>query len=132
VRRRARVRSSTGHYTWRLFVATRLRLGPVEREIEVSLVDRGPMIFRMLLGRTALAGAFWIDPSHRALFGRPDAHGHRKDVHPQPELPALPKRKKTGTKAGRKAGRKRRKKRSAGSGGAPHASPGSSSSESSS
>lgn len=92
VRRRARVRSSTGQYTWRLFVATRLRLGPVEREIELSLVDRGPMIFRMLLGRTALAGAFWIDPGHRALFGKPDAHGHRKDVHPQPRLPKLSKR----------------------------------------
>jgi len=57
VRRRARVRSSTGHYTWRLFVATRLRLGPVEREIEVSLVDRGPMIFRMLLGWPAPSGS---------------------------------------------------------------------------
>lgn len=87
IRRRARVRSSTGQYTQRIFVATRLVLGPVEREIEVSLVDRGPMIFRMLLGRTALAGAFWIDVGHRALFGRPDAHGHRKGVHPQPKLP---------------------------------------------
>lgn len=87
VLRRGRVRSSSGHYTQRLFVATRLVLGPVEREIEVSLVDRGPMIFRMLLGRSALAGAFWIDVGHRALFGRPDRHGHRRDVHPQPELP---------------------------------------------
>jgi hypothetical protein len=65
--RRGRVRSSTGHYATRIFVATRLRLGPVEKTIELSLVDRGPMIFRMLLGRTALAGAFLIDVGHRAL-----------------------------------------------------------------
>ena len=66
--RRGRVRSSTGHYETRLFVATRLRLGDVERRIEMSLVDRERMIFRMLLGRSALDGVFWIDPGHRHLL----------------------------------------------------------------
>lgn len=65
--RRARVRSSTGAYTHRIFVRTHLRLAGVEREVEISLVDRGDMNFRMLVGRTALEGRFVVDPSHRNL-----------------------------------------------------------------
>ena len=64
-----RVRSSTGHFTERYFVETTLRLGPVVKRIEVSLVDREKMAFRMLLGRTALTG-FVIDPAHRQLGAR--------------------------------------------------------------
>ncbi len=65
--RRARVRSSTGEYSMRYFVKTRLRLAGVEREVEISLVDRGDMTFRMLVGRTALAGEFIVDPAHKNL-----------------------------------------------------------------
>ena len=68
VARRSRVRSSNGAIETRLFVKTRLRLGPVERDIEVSLVDRGKMIHRMLLGRTALHGPFLIDVNRRMLL----------------------------------------------------------------
>ena len=60
-----RVRSSTGHYTHRCFVKTRVRIGPVEKEIELSLVSRERMQYRMLLGRTALARDFLVDVSHR-------------------------------------------------------------------
>jgi hypothetical protein len=67
ISRRARVRSSTGDYTTRYFVKTRLRLAGSERTVEVSLVDRGDMTFRMLVGRTALAGLYLVDPSHRNL-----------------------------------------------------------------
>lgn len=66
--RRARVRSSNGHYDLRYFVETTLRLGPVEKKIEVSLVDRGKMIHRMLLGRTALRGDFIVDVGRRHLL----------------------------------------------------------------
>ncbi len=70
--RRSRVRSSTGHYENRYFVATTLRLGGVERKIEISLVDREKMRFRMLIGRTALAGAFVVDPNkRRSAYKRP-------------------------------------------------------------
>lgn len=69
--RRSRVRSSSGHYETRLFVSTKLRIGPVTREVELSLVDREQMTIRMLLGRSALAGAFLVDPAHRRLLGRP-------------------------------------------------------------
>src|SRR5690606_15751335 len=40
-----RVRSSTGHYTVRCFVRTRVRIGPVEKEIELSLVSRERMVY---------------------------------------------------------------------------------------
>ena len=65
--RRGRVRSSTGAYSTRYFVKTRLRLAGIEREVEISLVDRGDMNFRMLVGRTALAGDFVVDPAHKNL-----------------------------------------------------------------
>lgn len=65
--RRSRVRSSTGEYQLRYFVETQVRLGPVTRTVEISLVDRGDMIFRMLLGRSALANAFVIDPAHKRI-----------------------------------------------------------------
>jgi hypothetical protein len=70
VHRRSRVRSSSGHAADRLFVTTTLRAGPVERHIELSLVDRDLMRYRMLLGRSALAGDFWVDAGRTSLLGR--------------------------------------------------------------
>ena len=70
VSRRGRVRSSTGHQHERLFVKTVLQLGPVRKEIEVSLVDREKMIYRMLLGREALSGPFMIDVDRRMVQQR--------------------------------------------------------------
>jgi hypothetical protein len=69
VTRRGRVRSSTGHQTTRLFVETTLRLGPIEKQVEVSLVDREMMIHRMLLGRAALAGPIRVDVNRRMALG---------------------------------------------------------------
>ena len=79
ITRRGRVRSSNGQLTERLFVQTVLRLGPVEKRIEVSLVDRQKMIHRMLLGRSALTGPILIDVDRRLTLGarkRP-RHGSR-------------------------------------------------------
>jgi len=69
VGRRARVRSSSGHWTTRVFVTTRLELGPLARDVEIGLVDREQMSHRMLLGRSALAGCM-VDPSRRTLLAR--------------------------------------------------------------
>ena len=66
----ARVRSSTGHYSERCFVRTRIRIGTVQKEIEFSLVSRDKMLFRMLLGRKALERDFWVDVSRRNLLTR--------------------------------------------------------------
>jgi hypothetical protein len=67
--REGRVRSSTGHFSHRVFVRTVLRLGELEREIELSLVDREQMQYRMLVGRTSLKGVL-VNPSRRHLLGR--------------------------------------------------------------
>lgn len=69
ITRWAKVRSSTGHFTNRCFVRTRIRLGPVEKEVEISLVSRETMLYRMLLGREALAHDFIVDVSRRRLHG---------------------------------------------------------------
>jgi hypothetical protein len=73
IARRGRVRPSSGVLEARIFVAVKVRIGPVEREIELSLVDRGRMIFRMLIGRRALAHAFLVDPSRRYVLRKPRA-----------------------------------------------------------
>lgn len=61
------VRSSTGHYTERCFVKTKVRIGPVIKNIEISLVSRERMIYRMLIGREALDRDFLVDVSHRSV-----------------------------------------------------------------
>ncbi len=65
------VADSGGQRTLRIFLATRLVLAGVEREIEINLADRRNMRFPMLLGRTAIAGAFTVDPARSSLHGKP-------------------------------------------------------------
>lgn len=64
--RQSRVKPSHGETQQRLVVRARIRLGPVEREIEVGLVSRQHMLCRMLLGRTAMEGLL-VDPARRYL-----------------------------------------------------------------
>jgi len=68
--RRGNVRSSTGATTERLFVATTLRLGGIERIVEFNLVDRRRMTYRAILGRTALDPRFRVDASRRNVRRR--------------------------------------------------------------
>lgn len=65
----ARVRSSNGDYTRRCFVRTRVQAGPVVKLIDLSLVSREKMLYRMLLGRKALKHDFIVDVSRRYLLG---------------------------------------------------------------
>jgi hypothetical protein len=69
--KKARVRSSTGNYTTRCFVKTRMKIGQTEKEIELSLVSREKMLFRMLLGRKALERSFIVDVSKRNVIAYP-------------------------------------------------------------
>jgi hypothetical protein len=62
---------SGGHRNLRVFLRTRLRLAGHEREIEINLTDRRGMLFPMLLGRSAMDGAFMVDPARSFLHGRP-------------------------------------------------------------
>lgn len=68
---------SGGHRTSRIFLRTRLRIADVERDVEINLTDRRGMRFPMLVGRTALAGAFTVDPSRSFLHGRAARRAHR-------------------------------------------------------
>jgi len=65
----AKVKSSSGHYNMRCFVRTRIRIGGVIKEIEISLDSRDDMSYRMLLGRSALEGEFLVDVGKRHAFG---------------------------------------------------------------
>ena len=76
ISRRARVRPSTGVAEWRIFVSAVVRIGTTEQRVELSLVDRQQMIFRMLLGRSALADQFLVDVGKRYLASA--AHAKRK------------------------------------------------------
>jgi hypothetical protein len=70
IKRRGRVRPSSGDSQIRIFVSANVRIGPLEQEIELSLVDREKMLFRMLIGRSALAHRFLVDVSKRYLLSR--------------------------------------------------------------
>ena len=76
--RRGRVRSSTGRVQERIYVATRISIGGVEKSVEISLASRKRMIFRMLLGRTALGEDFIVDPSRRYVCSRRKRRTKRK------------------------------------------------------
>jgi hypothetical protein len=101
IARRGQVRPSSGEQEERIFVAVKVRIGPVEREIELSLVDRGRMIFRMLIGRRALAHAFLVDPGRRYLLHAPSARKPAARIaaggaSPAPSAPAKRGRERLG------------------------------------
>lgn len=79
------IKSSTGHTQRRYVIETSLSLGGLVWPIELTLADRDPMGFRMLLGRQAIRGRCLIDPSHSFLDGRTyaditDRHAIRKET----------------------------------------------------
>jgi hypothetical protein len=68
------VKDSGGHPERRPFIRTFAKVGRVEWEIDLSLSNREGMKFRMLLGRQALAGRFWVDPASSYLIGKSLKH----------------------------------------------------------
>ena len=70
IARKARVRSSNGDYGNRYFVRTGIKIGPIEKKIDLSLVSREKMLFRMLLGRKSLDPEFLVDAGRQKVLTR--------------------------------------------------------------
>jgi hypothetical protein len=66
------VRSSTGHVTERPVIVTEVSLFGKQWPVELTLVNRDDMGFRMLLGRQALRRRFTVDPAASFLGRRHD------------------------------------------------------------
>jgi len=64
------VSDSGGHREIRYVISTRLVLGPQEWDIEMTLTNRDSMLFRMLLGRTAMENRIQVDPARSYVQGK--------------------------------------------------------------
>ena len=86
--RRARVidcrtiKDSGGHTESRVVIETTLKMAGERWPIELTLTDRENMGFRMLLGRTAMSGRFYVDPEASYLLG---AHKRSKQLEREEE-----------------------------------------------
>lgn len=64
------VSDSGGHRERRLVIRTPLQLAGQEWPVEITLTNREDMLFRMLLGRTAMLGRLLVDPELSYKCGR--------------------------------------------------------------
>lgn len=76
---RRQVSDSGGHAERRYVIETVVVVGGAQQIIEVTLTNRDTMRFRMLLGRTALAGQFIVDPRRSYLSERIRTAGRQQE-----------------------------------------------------
>lgn len=74
-----KVTDSGGHSEERYFISTTISIGDLVRNVEVTLAQRTDMLFRMLLGRTALAPDIVVNPALSYTLGRKNARSIYSD-----------------------------------------------------
>jgi hypothetical protein len=76
------VTDSGGHASERWFIRSAVSLAGQLFAADINLTSRRTMLFPMLLGRTALAGRFAVDPACSYLAGRSAAEPGAGSRHP--------------------------------------------------
>ena len=64
------VTDSGGHRERRFVIITDIQMGEASFPVELTLTNRDTMLFRMLLGRTAIKNQFVVDPARSYILGR--------------------------------------------------------------
>lgn len=72
------VSDSGGHRELRYVISTSVQLGNTVWPVEITLTNRDTMLFRMLIGRSAMRDRLIVDPDNSYLTGRSLAQSYSK------------------------------------------------------
>jgi hypothetical protein len=78
IKDRRLVSDSGGHKQRRYVIETQIILGQSIFTAEMTLTNRDSMLFRMLIGRTAMSNRFVIDPNASYVQGKPEIREKRR------------------------------------------------------